>query len=153
MAQMPILVWQFVLLFWWIYLIYMDVMIDLLPLVLAIIINPHDCVDQGCPNSVLEGRCPAEFSSNPNQTHLKQLIKLLLGTLEASMQVCWGKLELNSAGPSLDSPSEPNWDHFEGSGNICRCFELISWLACHHIIICWEWIDGFLFNVSQNHHN
>ncbi len=21
---------------------------------------------QGCPNSVLEGRCPAEFSSNPN---------------------------------------------------------------------------------------
>ncbi len=31
---------------------------------------------------VLEGRCPAEFSSNPNQTHLEQLIKLLLGTLE-----------------------------------------------------------------------
>uniref|UniRef100_A0A671LFC0 Uncharacterized protein n=1 Tax=Sinocyclocheilus anshuiensis TaxID=1608454 RepID=A0A671LFC0_9TELE len=24
---------------------------------------------------VLEGRCPAEFSSNPNQTHLNQLIK------------------------------------------------------------------------------
>ncbi len=32
-----------------------------------------------CQNSVLEGRCPAEFCSNPNQTHLKQLIKLLLG--------------------------------------------------------------------------
>ncbi len=31
-------------------------------------------------------------------------------------------------------------DHFEGSGNLCRCFELISWLACHHItfIICWD---------------
>ncbi len=28
-------------------------------------------------------------------------------------------------------------DHFEGSGNLCRCFELISWLACHHILICW----------------
>ncbi len=41
---------------------------------------------------------PAEFSSNPNQTHLKQLIKVLLGILETSMQVCWGKLELNSAG-------------------------------------------------------
>ncbi len=24
------------------------------------------CLGQGCPNSVLEGRCPAEFSSNPN---------------------------------------------------------------------------------------
>ncbi len=40
---------------------------------------------------------PAEFSSNPNQTHLKQLIKVL-GILETSRQVCWGKLELNSAG-------------------------------------------------------
>ncbi len=32
-------------------------------------------------------------------------------------------------------------DHFERSGNLCRCFELISWLACHHILICW--IGGF----------
>ncbi len=45
-------------------------------------------LDQGSPSSVLEGRCPAEFSSNPNQTHLKQLIKVLLGILETSMQVC-----------------------------------------------------------------
>ncbi len=37
--------------------------------------------------------------------------------------------------------------------HLCRCFELISWLACHHIIICWEWICGFLLNVTQNHHN
>ncbi len=57
-----------------------------------------DYLDQGSPSSVLEGRCPAEFSSNPNQTHLKQLIKLLLGILQTSRQVCWGKLELNSAG-------------------------------------------------------
>ncbi len=41
---------------------------------------------------------PAEFSSNPNQTHLKQLIKVLIGILQTSRQVCWGKLELNSAG-------------------------------------------------------
>ncbi len=41
---------------------------------------------------------PAEFSSNPNQTHLKQLIKVLLGILQTSRQVCWGKLELNYAG-------------------------------------------------------
>ncbi len=29
-------------------------------------------------------------------------------------------------------------DHFEGSGNLCRCFKLISWLACHPILICWD---------------
>ncbi len=29
---------------------------------------------QGLATSVLEGRCPVEFSSNPNQTHLKKLI-------------------------------------------------------------------------------
>ncbi len=57
---------------------------------------------------------PAEFSSNPNQTHLKQLIKLLLGILETSRQVCWGKLELNSAGhrPSrikFDDPCSTLW--------------------------------------------
>ncbi len=52
---------------------------------------------QGSPDSVLEGRCPAEFNSNPNQTNLNQLIKLLLG-IETPRQVCWGKLELNSAG-------------------------------------------------------
>ncbi len=26
----------------------------------------YACLDQGCPNSVLEGQCPAEFISNPN---------------------------------------------------------------------------------------
>ncbi len=55
-------------------------------------------LDQGSPDMVLEGRCPAEFISNPNQTHLKQLINVLLGILETSREVCWGKLELNSAG-------------------------------------------------------
>ncbi len=34
---------------------------------------------KGSPSSVLEGRCPAEFSFNPNQPHLKQLITVLLG--------------------------------------------------------------------------
>ncbi len=53
---------------------------------------------QGSPHLILEGWFPAEFSSNPNQTHLNLLIKVLLGILETSRQVCWGKLELNSAG-------------------------------------------------------
>ncbi len=61
-------------------------------------------INQGSPNLFLEGRCPAEFSSNPNQKHLNQLIKVLLGILETSRQVCWGKLELNSAGPSVVTP-------------------------------------------------
>ncbi len=39
---------------------------------------------QGSPNLFLESRCPAEFCSNPNQTHLNQLIKVLLGILETS---------------------------------------------------------------------
>ncbi len=33
-------------------------------------------IGQGWGTLILEGRCPAEFSSNPNQTHLKQLIKV-----------------------------------------------------------------------------
>ncbi len=36
-----------------------------------IIVAVHkDGVGQGKATLVLEGRCPAEFSSNPNQTHL-----------------------------------------------------------------------------------
>ncbi len=52
-------------------------------------------LEQGGPNSVLEGRCHAEFSSSPNQTHLKQLIKVLLGILETSLQ------DTGPPGPSL----------------------------------------------------
>ncbi len=65
-------------------------------------------------------RCPAEFSSNPNQTHLKQLIKVLLGILETSRQVCWGKLELNSAGhrPSRIKFGDPCC---KGTRTQCRC--------------------------------
>ncbi len=36
-------------------------------------------------------------------------------------------------------------DRFEGSGKLCRCFELISWLACHHILICWDNEFEFFF--------
>ncbi len=57
-----------------------------------------NAIEQGSPSRSWRAGVPAEFSSNPNQTHLKQLIKVLLGILETSRQVCWGKLELNSAG-------------------------------------------------------
>ncbi len=80
---------------------------------------------QGCPNSVLEGQCPIEFKSNPNQTHPKQLIKLLLGILEASMQVCWGKLELNTAGhrPSRTEFGQPCPNLY---AIVNKCFAVIS---------------------------
>ncbi len=47
---------------------------------------------QGSPSLVLEGRCPVEFSSNPNQTHLKQLINDLLGILEGVLRQVGAKL-------------------------------------------------------------
>ncbi len=92
---------------------------------------------QGSPSSVLEGRCSAEFSSNPNQTHLKQLIKVLLGILQTSREVCWGKLEPNSAGhrPSRIKFDDPccmvyllygvfyNWESKENSFVIPRTKE------------------------------
>ncbi len=41
-------------------------------------------------------------------------------------------------------------DHFEGSGNLCRCFELTSWLACHHILICWDFkVDFYVMKVKS----
>lgn len=33
-------------------------------------------LEQGCTPSVLEGHCPAEFSSNPNQINLNKLINV-----------------------------------------------------------------------------
>ncbi len=54
-----------------------------------------------------------------------------------SMIVFWTTVR-SAVFPMIVSPSEPNWDHFEDSGNLCRCFELIIWSACHHIIISWD---------------
>jgi len=50
-------------------------------------------LEQGFSNSVLEGRCPAEFSSNPDQKHLSKLIKVFRITIGWTY-----RLELNSAG-------------------------------------------------------
>ncbi len=92
-----------------------------------------ETIDQGSPNSVLEGRCPAEFSSNPNQTHLNQLIKVLLGILETSRQVCWGKLELISAGhrPSRTECGDPcyRWSALNAvsSWNLAFWFIIYKW--------------------------
>ncbi len=49
-----------------------------------------------------------------------------------------GQLSDQQSSPWLCSLVNKTERPFEGSGNICRCFELFSWLACHHILICWD---------------
>ncbi len=55
-----------------------------------------------------------------------------------SMIVFWTTVR-SAVFPMIVSPSEPNWDHFEGSGNLCRCFELINWLAPYYNLLNW-WV-------------
>ncbi len=45
-----------------------------------------DTLSKGCPTLLLAIDCPAKFSSNSNQTHLKQLIKVF--RIENQRQVC-----------------------------------------------------------------
>ncbi len=45
----------------------------------------------------LEGHSSAQFSSNPNQTHLIQLIKVFKVTGNLQAGVIWSWLELNCA--------------------------------------------------------
>ncbi len=40
-------------------------------------------------------------------------------------------------------------DHFEGSRNLCRCFEF-SWLACHHFRICWDYLKIITINRTKD---
>jgi len=49
----------------------------------------------------------AKFCSNSNQKHLNLLIKVFIGILETSRQVCWGRLELNSMEVALQN----QWHH------------------------------------------
>ncbi len=67
-----------------------------------------------------------------------------------SMIVFWTTVR-STVFPMIVYPSEPNWE------TILKAQEtfagVLSCLACHHILICWEWIGGVLLNVSQNHHN
>ncbi len=82
-----------------------------------ILVQVSGCIAYSRGHQVRSWRAgvPAEFSSNPNQIHLKQLIKVL-GILETSRQVCWGKLELNSAG---HRPSRIKFD--DPWPTVCMC--------------------------------
>ncbi len=53
-------------------------------------------VRQGCPTLFLEVYLPADFSSNPDQTHLSVINQVLLQTLISWFSCGWSRLELNS---------------------------------------------------------
>ncbi len=53
-------------------------------------------------------------------------------------QMQWRWFSKNTMYQHQQMTLHPKSSHFEGSGNLCRCFELISWLACHHILVCWD---------------
>ncbi len=57
----------------------------------------------------LEGHSSAEFSSNPNQTHLIQVIKVFRITRNFQVSVIWSWLELNCA--ELWPSRNWVWDH------------------------------------------
>ncbi len=68
-------------------------------------------IEQAFLTLVLEGHCPANFSSNPNQTHLNQLIKLfrITSKLQAGeFDQGWSKTLQDSdpPGPGLDPAIE-----------------------------------------------
>ncbi len=67
------------------------------------------CIDQGCPNSVLEGRCPAEFSSNLPHHTCKEASSMPSKSLISFFRCAWLGLELNSAGhrPSRTVSGQP----------------------------------------------
>ncbi len=67
----------------------------------------------------LEGHSSAQFSSNPNQTHLIQLIKLFRITRNFQAGVIWSWLELNSA--ELRPSRNWVWDH-----SFKSCLKMLS---------------------------
>ncbi len=58
-------------------------------------------LQQWCPILLLAIDCPAKFSSNCNQTHLKQLIKIFRNAWKSKAGVFDLELELNFAGQSI----------------------------------------------------
>ncbi len=61
-------------------------------------------LNQGCPNLVLKGHCPAEFSSYMPQHTCLEVSRMPSKSLMSWFRCVWLVLELNSVGPSLDTP-------------------------------------------------
>ncbi len=72
---------------------------------------------QGSPNLILEGRCPAEFSSNLSQHTWLEVWSIPSKSLISCFRCVWLGLELNSAGhrPSRTVSGDPC---FKGLNNL-----------------------------------
>jgi len=88
----------------------------------------------------MEGQCPAEFSSNPDQTHLSNRsnrpeqanqAKVFMITRNSQVGI-WSRLELNSAG------QWPSWTEFEKP-----CFKAknIFWRKKQESPVLNHWLD------------
>ncbi len=82
----------------------------------------------------LEGHSSAQFSSNPNQTHLIQLIKVFRITRNFQAGVIWSWLELNSA--ELWPSRNWVWDLCHKA---CQRKQAWSALKCPGRWLCWLW--------------
>ncbi len=75
-------------------------------------------LEQGSPHSVLEGRCPAEFSSNLPQHTCLEVSSIPRKSLISCFRCVWLGLELNSAGhrPSRNKCGDPCARAIKASG-------------------------------------
>ncbi len=107
------------------------------------------CLNHWSQTQFLEGHSSAQFSSNPNQTHLIQLIKLLMITRNVQAGVIWSWLKLNCA--ELRPSRNWVWDQwfkltvsFENSqSNLIQWVCDISWL--------WSQVVVYINRISFAH--
>ncbi len=69
----------------------------------------HDAIEHWSQTQFLEGHSSAQFCSNPNQTHLIQIIKVFSIPRNFQAGVIWSWLKLNSA--ELWLSGSWVWDH------------------------------------------
>ncbi len=92
------------------------------------------CVTQGCPNSVLEDRCPAAFSSHLPQHTCMEASSMPSKTSISCFRCVWLGLELNSAGhrPSRTEFGQPWCNSSKWMKTSCKVFNL----KVHRVLKC-----------------
>ncbi len=96
---------------------------------LLILCSTKESLSQGCPNSVLEGRRPAEFSSNLLQHTCMEVSSMPSKSLISFFRCVWLGLELNSARhrPSRTEFGQPWFSTTWGWVNSDRIF-ILEWV-------------------------
>ncbi len=128
-----------------------------------------DYLDQGSSNLILEGRCPAEFSSNLPQHTCLEVSSIPVKSLISCFRCVWLGLELNSAGhrPSRTELGDP-WfrcfyqnSHSDGTHwlqrthyccsdeetNSCTSWKTLGWVNLSKILFLDEL--AYSFNIRQ----